>query len=244
MAIKPVTFDEKDIQKLLIPDTPAVRALRFFKRAVKATVGLALMFTIFFVLINSSAYWLRFNYAIKAKPTTPVVQQPPALPPVELPNYAPEILIPKISVQAPLALNVLPSQVIEQLRSGVVHYADTALPGQIGNVVVVGHSSDFPWSPGNYKNVFALLDKLVVGDKITVPHKTQRYTYEVIETKVVKPNDLSVLKKTDQPRLTLITCYPVGTAQKRLIIVAKLVEGQPIGIQTTEPLLEELPSAR
>ncbi len=241
MPIKEVKFEEKDVKQILQNVSSTVKFWRIAKRGIKNLALLFALFVFFYVLINFGAFKVRFNYTI-AKPAQEQIVTPPI---TELAvEYAPEIIIPKLSIQAPIILNVEPNLVVEQLKNGVTHYADTALPGQIGNSVIIGHSSDFPWSSGRFKNIFALLDKLVIGDQITVPYKTQRYVYEVIETKVVKPTELSVLKKSEQPRLTLITCYPVGTTQKRLIIVARLIRGQTIGSQVTEPLIESLPRTR
>jgi sortase A len=46
------------------------------------------------------------------------------------------------------------------------------------------------------------------------------------------PEDISVIKQTNDPQLTLITCYPtyyIGPAPKRLVVFSKLVDsdGQP-----------------
>lgn len=244
MPIKKVTLTEKDLSRIFRNDSWSVKAWRWTKRLTLQLLVLGVLFGIFFVAINSPAYWTRLNFALSEKPAVdngpPVVQAEPD--PVI--TYPSEVIIPKIGITAPLHISVLPSQVIPTLQSGVVHYADTALPGQTGNSVIFGHSSDYPWSPGQYKNIFALLDQLVAGDKIIVPYTTQRFVYEVTSTKVVRATDLSVLKKTTTPQLTLITCYPVGTAQKRLVITARLVEGTVTGEQTIEPLVEELPKIR
>ena len=66
----------------------------------------------------------------------------------------------------------------------------------------------------------ALLHDVVVGDKIVVYYKQDKYLYEVDEIKIVLPEDVSVLKQTPQNKLTLITCTPVGTNLKRLIVTA------------------------
>lgn len=156
---------------------------------------------------------------------------------VEIPDYAPLVEIPKISVSAPLLLNVTPDLIVDQLRGGVTHYEATALPGEIGNSVIVGHSSDLPWSDGQYKTVFALLDKLVLGDKVVVYYKKQRLVYSVTSSKVVAPTDLSVLRRSTTPQITLLTCYPVGTTRNRLIVTAELIEGVPTGTQVSEPAI-------
>jgi len=114
----------------------------------------------------------------------------------------------------------LESEMQEALRNGVVHYPGTSLPGQTGNVVVTGHSSYFPWDPGRFKDVFALLHDVVIGDKIVIYYKQDKYLYEVKDIKIVLPEEIEVLKQTPQDKLTLITCTPIGTNLKRLIVTA------------------------
>jgi LPXTG-site transpeptidase (sortase) family protein len=242
MAIKKVEFGAQDIKQIFEEPGVINKVKRLITRSTKQLGALIFLFAVFYILINSGAFWVRLRYSIAAEP----VQTPPAVtvPPEPVIDYPPEIIIPKLGVRAPLILNVAPGMMLDTLHNGVAHYADTALPGYVGNVVVVGHSSDYPWSPGQFKTVFALIDKLVVGDQITVPYTSQQFVYEVIETKVVRPTELSVLAASNEPRLTLITCYPVGTTQKRYIVTARLVEGTTIGVQATEPLIESLPTAR
>lgn len=117
--------------------------------------------------------------------------------------------------------NALEKEMQKALQSGVVHYPGTSLPGQTGNVVVTGHSSYFPWDPGRFKDVFALLHKVVVGDRVVVYYEQDKYLYEVSEILVVLPEDIEILKQTPADQLTLVTCTPVGTNLKRLIIKAK-----------------------
>jgi len=112
----------------------------------------------------------------------------------------------------------------EALQDGVVHYPGTSMPGQSGNAVITGHSSYFPWDSGRFKDVFALLHQVVVGDKIIIYQEQEKYIYEVSEINVVLPDNVDILKQTPEEKLTLITCTPVGTNLKRLIVVAKPVE--------------------
>lgn len=102
------------------------------------------------------------------------------------------------------------------LQLGPGHMEHTALPGEHGNIVISGHRDTF------FRNVH----KLVAGDILTVQSQRSRYTYRVIEKKIVDSDDLSVIQPTTDDRLTLITCYPthyVGPAPQRLIIIAELV---------------------
>jgi LPXTG-site transpeptidase (sortase) family protein len=138
----------------------------------------------------------------------------------------PTITIPKINVHAPI---VYPTSTANspnydpELENGVVHYPNTAKPGEAGNIVLFGHSSNDWWQPGNYKFVFVLLDKLVPGDTFSINHNSKRYIYQVTDAKVVEANDLSVLAPSNEPIVTLITCWPAGTSLKRQITIAKQI---------------------
>lgn len=113
-------------------------------------------------------------------------------------------------------------QIESALQRGVVHLPGTALPGEKGNVFITGHSSFYPWDPGRYKDIFALLPKVQVGDVIEVFHDEKYLRYRVAETREVEPSATNVLAPTDDHRLTLMTCVPVGTALHRLIVTAFL----------------------
>jgi LPXTG-site transpeptidase (sortase) family protein len=144
------------------------------------------------------------------------------------------IIIPRINKNVPI-VNVstqslirrdwagLEADIQEALKGGVVHYPGTAEPGQNGNVVVTGHSSYFPWDPGRFKDVFALLHDVVVGDEILIYNDQKPYRYTVTEKTIVLPDKIDVLTQQGEDKLTLITCTPVGTNLKRLIVVAKPV---------------------
>ena len=247
-SMKPVKLEKKDLTRLFITDTPLARGWRKFKRFVRSLLYLFGLYLVLYFALNFTAITGRVKYDVS--PGSVAISQPtPAVEtstrPTVKPNYQPMVTIPKIGVNAPLILNIAPDQIVANLANGVVHYQDTALPGEIGNTVIVGHSSDYPWSNGHYKNIFALLDKLVPGDKITIPYTDQVFVYEVTDSKIVKPTDLSVLQMSSTPQLTLITCYPVGTSRNRLIVTAKLVEGTPTGTQTSQPsVLGSLPNPR
>jgi LPXTG-site transpeptidase (sortase) family protein len=115
----------------------------------------------------------------------------------------------------------------EALRDGVVHYPGTSLPGNNGNFVITGHSSYFPWDSGRFKDVFALLHEVVLGDKIVVYFDQEKYIYEVTDIKTISPSELEVLQNSDGEQITLVTCSPVGTNLKRLIVTAKPISEDP-----------------
>ncbi len=115
------------------------------------------------------------------------------------------------------------NEIQKALREGVVHYPFTATPDQYGNVFITGHSSYYPWDKGHYKDIFALLYKLEVGDEYSIYFSGKKYTYRVTDHFEVEPDDISVLDQpTDQKISTLMTCTPVGTTLRRLIVRGKL----------------------
>ncbi|MDD4135444.1 MAG: sortase [Candidatus Shapirobacteria bacterium] len=110
------------------------------------------------------------------------------------------------------------------LKKSLIQYPQTALPGQLGNTVIFGHSvlPQF-FNPKSYLTIFSTLYKLKQGDEILIDYDDVQYEYIIDEMFEVKPTDLSVLEQRfDQKNLTLITCSPPGTYLRRLIIKASL----------------------
>lgn len=133
------------------------------------------------------------------------------------------ITIAKISTVAPILWNVPLEDITSVLSSGVAHVAGTALPGEVGNAVLIGHSSDYSWNRDTYAAVFALIPHLESGDTVQLVKDGTAYTYTVTSKKVVRADDLSVLQPSAAADLTLITCYPIGTAWKRYVVSATYV---------------------
>lgn len=138
--------------------------------------------------------------------------------------------------------------IIENLKNGVVHLEGTALPGEIGNVFIAGHSSNYIWSKGSYNGIFSLNNKLVIGDLIQIRYLDNDYIYLVSEKKVVKPTDISVIRSDERSTLTLSTCWPLGTSLQRYIVIAEQVYPDPKENKerATEIItdLKEIPNSR
>lgn len=143
----------------------------------------------------------------------------------------PELIVPKINLEIPVVYNVNTideSAVLNGLESGVVHYADTPLPGQNGNLVIVGHSSNNIFNPGKYKFAFVLLNRLDIGDTFYLQKDGKRYTYQIYKKAVVDPSDVSVLGSADKPATaSLITCDPPGTSLRRLVVTGEQISPDP-----------------
>lgn len=147
--------------------------------------------------------------------------------PITLPRN--RLIIPKIRVDAPIVWNADPGYILSDLQKGVAHYRGTALPNsQAGNVFITGHSSGFLWDRSPYTTVFATLDKLVAGDLIAITTENEEYIYRVNGSVVVRSSETSVLGQTNAPTLSLMTCVPVGTNLRRLIVRADLLQIIPL----------------
>lgn len=175
----------------------------------------------------------RISYAIGSQTniTPPDSGQTIAANGTKAESQAPQLLIAKIKVKAPVIYNdklATEDEFQLALRDGVLHFPQTGRPGQRGNNVIIGHSSGSLWRPGNYKFVFSLLGKLEVKDTIQIDYEGIRYTYEVSAKEIVEPDQVSVLAGSNDYRLTLITCYPVGTNKQRLVITAKQISPKPV----------------
>lgn len=217
----------------------------FSKRHMRyAGVGL-FSFALFLLIFNFQTITAQFSYLFSpTQPSAPIATPVPVQVAASTANQAEAappgnvVIIPKIKVNAPINLepSISEAAIQKSLQTGVVHYAGTAIPGERSNIAIFGHSSNDWWEPGNYKFVFALLDKMVIGDQIQINYEGKKYVYQVASTKVVEPTEISVLQPTKEPQLTLITCTPPGTSWKRLIVVAKQIAPVPDVPQATPQL--------
>lgn len=102
------------------------------------------------------------------------------------------------------------------LDRAVGRIAGTARIGENGNLGIAGHRDGF----------FRGLRHVDAGDEITLTTLDGVARYRIEKTLVVAPSQVDVLAKTDEPTLTLVTCYPfyyVGDAPERFIVQARRV---------------------
>lgn len=144
----------------------------------------------------------------------------------------PKVIIPKINVEVPVVFDtksVDEKAIQKDLEKGVVRYANSPLPGQKGNIAIVGHSSNNILNSGRYKFAFVLLSRLDVGDTFILNYEGKRFVYRIYDKKIVKPTELGVLGNADKPSTaTLITCDPPGTSLNRLVVVGEQISPDPI----------------
>jgi sortase A len=142
----------------------------------------------------------------------PLVQSLASVPvPTPGPKQANRIQIPAISVDMP----VVQGDGWEQLKKGVGQHVGTANPGQDGNVVLSAHNDIFG-------EIFRRLDELEAGDEVILFTNQRAYTYVVTSLKIVEPTQVDVMDRTNEPMVTLISCYPYLVDDQRIVVQGRL----------------------
>lgn len=106
------------------------------------------------------------------------------------------------------------------LARGVGHLTGSAAPGDRGNLVLAGHRDTF----------FRKLRGIRTGDNITLRSPEGKFQYRVESTAIVDPDRTEVLQSSNEPSLTLITCFPfryIGNAPQRFVVRARQIDIKP-----------------
>lgn len=139
---------------------------------------------------------------------------PPVVIPTPSPQQATRMVIPAVGVDAP----VVQGDTWEQLKKGIAQHIGTADPGNNGNAVFSAHNDIFG-------EIFRDLDQLKPGDEIVVYTVSQQFTYIVADKRIVQPTEVSVMAPTQNPTVTLISCYPYLVDNMRIVVIAQLKSG-------------------
>jgi sortase A len=147
-----------------------------------------------------------------AVPTAPATTLPtPVAPPAEDAKEPLQSLghidIPKLNVSADLFEGIT----LSTLDNGPGHWPGTALPGQIGNVVVAGHRT-------SHSKPFRNIDKLEAGDLVTFTVDGTAYNYVVTSHEIVDPSAVHIVDQTPEPTATLFACHPPGSVAERYVV--------------------------
>ncbi len=141
----------------------------------------------------------------------------PALPvpaPAPTEAYFPEELIDLGRIDIP-ALGV--SEDLHQgislhnIDRGPSHWPGTALPGEIGNVVVAGHRV-------THGGPFRRIHELTAGDEVIFEVDGVRSVYRVTDAEVVTPDGVHIVDQTAARTATLFACHPPGSARFRYVV--------------------------
>ena len=104
------------------------------------------------------------------------------------------------------------------LEKGPGLFDRSPLPGQLGNVAIAGHRT-------SYGAPFSRINELTIDDEIVLTRAGTTYTYRVVRKPfIVTPADIDVAQTLDDSiaELTLVSCHPKWTSQKRIIVKAVL----------------------
>ena len=150
--------------------------------------------------------------------TTTVTLPVPEAPPTD--ERAPEPVIELGLIEIPaigVSMTMYEGIRLSTLDRGPGHWPGTAMPGQVGNVVVAGHRT-------SGHQVFRHIDALVEGDEIRfVDTSGTVHLYRVTDSRVVVPTELWIIDQTETPTATLFACHPPGSVRERYVVFAELV---------------------
>ena len=152
---------------------------------------------------------------------------------------APRIIVPRFNIDVPVVYENTMGRTAKEthnkqmdaMRKGVAYFGAkgfSARPGELGNFGISGHSSNDITDSGAAKFVFAPLLRMKKGDIFYLHYEGTRYTYNIVDIKEVKPNQVGELAVGNNKAMaTLITCTPLGTAEKRLLLFGEQISPNP-----------------
>lgn len=244
-SIPYITLSESDLGGLI-----ALNQSKYTAELKKPILTFAVIFGILFIGLNLPAFFKTFTFHRPDKITVPEEKAQAQKPEYSESNpnnviivHEPkdhklintdamnnnEIYIPSVNIKAPINWNVTfnDSAIQQSLQTGVAQLEGTALPGEVGNIFISGHSSYLPFAKGDYKQVFTTLPNTKLGDQIFIIRGGTLYTYKVENVFETKPTKIEIMKQSTDSMLTLSTCVPIGTATRRFIVQAKQISPKP-----------------
>ena len=129
-------------------------------------------------------------------------------------NYIAVLKIPKIKLVRGL---VDRNSYLNNTKYNVEILKDSSMPDIVnGNVILAAHS-------GNARiSYFKNLDKLKLGDDISIEYKSKTYKYKVVDIYLIdKTGTAEIIRNKDKSTLTLITCK--HNTNKQIIVIAELI---------------------
>ena len=129
-------------------------------------------------------------------------------------NYIAVLKIPKIKLVRGL---VDRNSYQNNIKYNVQILKDSSMPDEEkGNVILAAHS-------GNARiSYFKNLDKLVIGDDISIEYNSVIYNYKVVDIYLIdKTGTAEIIRNKNKSTLTLITCK--HNTNKQIIVIAELI---------------------
>jgi LPXTG-site transpeptidase (sortase) family protein len=128
-----------------------------------------------------------------------------------------------------ISANVIPNidlndqnATLQALTRGLVHAQTTALPGQGEMIYIIGHSTNSPWYVQQLNALFYQIEQVEPGDIVKIELNGRDFVYHVFDKRIVEGNDTNLIQQMmGDDVLILQSCYPPGTAWKRLLLLAR-----------------------
>ncbi len=117
-----------------------------------------------------------------------------------------QLEIPAIGLSQPFFEGVT----LTAINRGPSHWPGTAMPGEVGNVVIAGHRT-------TYTKPFWSLNELEPGDELIFTVDGERITYVLERLEIIYPTDIHIVNQTAERRATLFGCHPRGSARQRIV---------------------------
>lgn len=148
--------------------------------------------------------------------TLPETPTEPIAPPPDPRGYEEQVQLGRISIPAlDIDWPLLEGIRLTTLDNGPGHWPGTAMPGEVGNVVVAAHRT-------SHGGPFRHIDTLVAGDTVTFSTDAGDVDYTVTGTQIVGPDAMWIVNPTDTPTATLFACHPPGSTRQRIVVNLEL----------------------
>ena len=136
------------------------------------------------------------------------------------------IIIPQLKINAKVFANVDPQNENEygnKLKKGVAHAKGSGFPNDEQTIFIFAHSSSNFYQNNQFNTIFYLLRKLKAGDVFYLVYQNKLYTYKMIDSKIVEKEAVSYLEDNKNYDVILMTCWPPGTAYRRLLVMGERI---------------------
>jgi sortase A len=159
--------------------------------------------------------------------TTSTTEAPPELPELPVPGPLPtnafqsepadvvigHITVPRLGVDEPLHQGMS----LTMINRGPSHWPGTALPGQVGNMVMAGHRT-------TYSRPFYDLDLVQPGDEMIIQYEGETFVYHAERTEIVGDDAMWIADQSYAFTATTFACHPKGSARQRIVVFWQLVD--------------------
>ncbi len=188
-----------------------------FVRFVNNVLATVVVVLALFVLCSPFLPELQLSFMKRVMPDTDAAHTRTSdkVPPSQVPTQN-TIIIPEIGIRG----IIYEGEGADTMNLGIWRRPQSSHPGMGGNTVLVAHRYLYTTGP----DTFYHLPKMSTRSEIVVFWDKKEYRYEVIDTRVVEADQVEIEKQTPEDILTLYTCTPLWTSEKRFVVRAKLVQ--------------------